>query len=128
MGGMVAAIERSYPQREIHESAYRYQQQLERNDKLIIGVNEYVLEKEAPIPILKINVTVEKKQIEKLSMLRQGRDSHRVELALGRLNQAARGNENLMPYARECVAAYATLGEICNVLRGVFGLYQEPSF
>jgi methylmalonyl-CoA mutase N-terminal domain/subunit len=128
MGGMVAAIEKSYPQREIHESAYRYQQQLELREKITVGVNDYVQEEEAPIPILKIDDAAEKRQVHQLQELRRTRDNQRARQALQRLEQAARGPKNLMPDVRECVKSYCTLGEICDTLRGVFGLYQEPSF
>jgi methylmalonyl-CoA mutase N-terminal domain/subunit len=128
MGGMVAAIEKGFPQREIHESAYRYQQQLERKEKIIVGVNEFVQKEAEPIPILKIDLSTEKRQIEKLKALRLNRNNDRVEKALNALDSTARGKDNLMPVILNCVRSYATVGEMCKILRGVFGIYQEPTF
>lgn len=126
MGGMIAAIEQGFPQREIHESAYRYQQQLDRKEKVIVGVNEFVQENEEPLTILKIDESAEERQVVKLKKLRRERPN--PEKALKELQTAALGTDNLMPYILACVRQYATLGEICDVLREVFGLYQEPSF
>jgi methylmalonyl-CoA mutase, N-terminal domain len=128
MGGMVAAIEKGFPQREIHEAAYTYQQQLERKEKIIVGVNELVTEEKRPIEILVIDEAVARRQSKKLAELRRTRDHGRVRSALEALGSAAGTDKNLMPYILECVRAYATLGEICDVLRGVFGTYQEPAF
>ncbi|MCS6817897.1 MAG: methylmalonyl-CoA mutase family protein [Blastocatellia bacterium] len=129
MGGMIAAIERGFPQKEIQEAAYRYQQAVDRREKIIVGVNEYVLEKEPiEVPILYIDESVAEIQRERLRRLRARRDNARVQRTLEALKEAARGTENTMPYILECVRAYATLGEICDALKEVFGEYQEPPF
>ncbi len=129
MGGMIAAIERGFPQKEIHEAAYRYQQAVDRREKIIVGVNEYVVEKEpVEVPILSIDESVAEIQGERLRRLRARRDNAKVTRALEALKEAARGTENTMPYILECVRAYATLGEICDALKEVFGEYHEPPF
>jgi methylmalonyl-CoA mutase N-terminal domain/subunit len=124
LGGMVAAIERSYPQREIAEASYRYQQAVDRKEKIIVGVNEYVSE-EKPIEVLQIDETVAQRQAERLRTLRTGRSNDEVRRRLEALKRAAQGTENLMPHIYEAVKAYATLGEICDALRSVFGAYEE---
>ena len=128
MGGMVAAIEKGYPQKEIHEAAYAYQQAVERNEKIVVGVNDFVSEEKRPIEILVIDEDVARRQRRKLAELRKKRDSKRVQSTLEALVSAAAGDENLMPYILECVRSYATLGEMCDVLRRVFGTYEEPAF
>jgi methylmalonyl-CoA mutase N-terminal domain/subunit len=124
LGGMVAAIERSYPQREIAEAAYRYQVAVDRKEKIIVGVNEYV-STETPIEILKIDESVAHRQEERLRRLRAERSGEEVRRRLEALARAAEGTENLMPYLYEAVKAYATVGEICDTLRVVFGTYEE---
>jgi methylmalonyl-CoA mutase N-terminal domain/subunit len=124
LGGMVPAIERSYPQREIAEASYRYQQAVDRKEKIIVGVNEYVSE-ERPIEVLQIDETVAQRQQERLRTLRAQRSGEEVRRRLDRLRRAAEGTENLMPHLYEAVKAYATLGEICDALRTVFGTYEE---
>ncbi|HKS82777.1 MAG TPA: methylmalonyl-CoA mutase family protein [Candidatus Acidoferrales bacterium] len=126
LGGMVAAIERAYPQREIAEAAYQYQMAVDRKEKIIVGVNEYVSE-ERPLEILQIDETVAHRQAERLRKLRAERSNQEVERRLGALRKAAAGDENLMPSLYEAVKAYATLGEICDALRDVFGIYEEVS-
>ncbi|MFB3923162.1 MAG: methylmalonyl-CoA mutase [Terriglobia bacterium] len=128
LGGMVAAIERGYPQKEIHDAAYTYQQAVERKEKIIVGVNEYVSEEKRPIEILTIDESVARHQSERLASLRKRRDNPRVQSALEALTSAASSDKNLMPYILECVRAYATVGEMCDVLRKVFGTYEEPAF
>jgi methylmalonyl-CoA mutase N-terminal domain/subunit len=128
LGGMVAAIEKGFPQKEIHEAAYAYQKQLERKEKTIVGVNEFVTEERRPIDILVIDEGVAREQRCKLTELRQNRDNARVRATLEALGSAAGRDENLMPYVLECVRAYATLGEMCDVLRRVFGTYEEAAF
>jgi methylmalonyl-CoA mutase N-terminal domain/subunit len=128
MGGMVSAIERGYPQKEIHDAAYAYQQAVERKEKIIVGVNDYVMDEGRPIPILVIDESVARRQREKLEQLRRERDNSRAYAALESLRGAASTDTNLMPYILECVRAYGTLGEICDVLRRVFGTYEEPAF
>jgi methylmalonyl-CoA mutase, N-terminal domain len=124
LGGMVAAIERGYPQREIADAAYRYQVAVDRKEKIIVGVNEYVTE-EKPIEILQIDETVAHRQAARLAKLRDERSNAEVERRLNALRKAAAGTENLMPYLYEAAKAYATLGEICDSLRAVFGTYEE---
>jgi methylmalonyl-CoA mutase N-terminal domain/subunit len=128
IGGMVPAIERGYPQKEIHDAAYAYQQAVERKEKIIVGVNDYVMDEERPIPILVIDESVARRQREKLEQLRRKRDNARIQAALQSLGSTALTDTNLMPYILECVRAYATLGEMCDVLRKVFGSYEEPAF
>ncbi|HWP98836.1 MAG TPA: methylmalonyl-CoA mutase family protein [Vicinamibacterales bacterium] len=125
MGGMVAAIEQGYPQREIAESAYRFQQAVERREKIIVGVNEFVSEEEEPIPILYIDEAAAEHQIARLERLRRERDGDAVARALDRLREAARGTANTMYPILDCVRAYATVGEICDALREVWGEYEE---
>jgi methylmalonyl-CoA mutase N-terminal domain/subunit len=124
MGGMVAAIEKSYPQREVAEASYRYQMAVDKKEKIIIGVNDYVTQ-EKPLEILQIDETVAHRQAARLSKLRAERSSAEVERRLKALRQAAEGSENLMPFIYDAVKAYATLGEICEAMRTVFGAYEE---
>jgi methylmalonyl-CoA mutase, N-terminal domain len=124
LGGMVAAIERGFPQREIADAAYRYQVAVDRRDKIIVGVNDYRME-EKPIETLHIDDSVEHRQAERLRTLRAERSNDEVERRLNSLRHAADGTENLMPHLLEAVKAYATLGEICDALRQPFGVYQE---
>jgi len=124
LGGMVAAIERAYPQREIAEASYRYQMAVDRKDKIIVGVNDYITE-EKPIEILQIDETVARRQAERLRKLRADRSNDEVQRRLNDLRKAAAGAENLMPHLYEAVKAYATLGEICDAMRDVFGIYEE---
>ena len=128
LGGMVAAIEKGFPQREIHEAAYAYQRQLERKEKLIVGMNEFVTEEKRPIDILVIDEGIAEAQRRKLAELRKQRDNARVQSSLEALGSAASTDRNLMPFILECVRRYATLGEMCDVLRGAFGIYEEPAF
>jgi methylmalonyl-CoA mutase N-terminal domain/subunit len=124
LGGMVAAIERSYPQREIAEASYKYQLAIDRKEKIIVGVNDYVTQ-EKPIDILQIDETVATRQGERLKKLRAERSKDEVERRLAQLRKAAQGTENLMPHIYDAVKAYATLGEICDAMREVFGTYEE---
>jgi methylmalonyl-CoA mutase N-terminal domain/subunit len=126
MGGMVVAIENGYPQREIAEASYQYQMAIDRKEKIIVGVNEYVT-KEKPLDILQIDETVALRQAGRLSKLRADRSSAEVDRKLTALREAAEGSENLMPFLYEAVKAYATLGEICETMRTVFGPYEEAS-
>jgi methylmalonyl-CoA mutase N-terminal domain/subunit len=129
MGGMVAAIERGFPQREIQDASYEYQKAIERKEKITVGVNEFVMENEPPIDILLIDDSVAGRQIEQLRKLRQTRDNDRVKTTLKSLYEAAATNDvNMMPSILDCVRAYATLGEICDELRSVYGVYEEPTF
>jgi len=126
LGGMVAAIERGFPQGEIMDAAFAYQQAIDAKDKIIVGVNEYSIEDEPELEILKIGGEVEAEQIEALGRLREERDSGRVDAALSNLKGAAAGSDNTMPFILDAVRAYATVGEICDAFREVFGEYDEP--
>jgi methylmalonyl-CoA mutase, N-terminal domain len=124
MGGMVAAIERGYPQREIAEASYRYQMAVDKKEKIIVGVNDFVSE-EKPLEILQIDETVAHRQAARLNKLRAERSQAEVERRLTSLRNAAKGKENLMPFIFDAVKSYATLGEICDAMRDVFGTYEE---
>ena len=125
MGGMVAAVEKAYPQAEIARSSYEFQRAVEERRRLIVGVNAFADEDDQPIETLYINKQVAEEQVQKLERLRRERDNASVESALQALRKAAEGNGNLMPPILDAVRAYATLGEMCDVLRGVFGVYEE---
>jgi methylmalonyl-CoA mutase N-terminal domain/subunit len=124
MGGMVAAVEKSYPQREIAEASYRYQMSVDKKEKIIVGVNEYVTQ-DRPMDILQIDETVAGRQTERLRKLRADRSSEEVARRLDALRRASEGSQNLMPYIYDAVKSYATLGEICEAMRTVFGPYDE---
>ena len=130
MGGMLAAIERGFPQREIADSAYRYQQEVDSSQRILVGVNDFQQGNDEPIeiPIHTITAESEQRHLDRLRRVRRERDQGALATALQRLENAARdGRENLMPYIVEAVRAYATLGEMCNLLRGVYGEYREPA-
>jgi methylmalonyl-CoA mutase N-terminal domain/subunit len=129
MGGMVEAIEKGFPQREIQESAYQYQKAVERGDQTIVGVNKYLMEGEqTEVPTLVINEAVRERQLERLQHTKSRRDHGAVSNALEKLKKAAAAGDNTMPATIDAVRAYATLGEICDALRDVYGLYEEPAF
>lgn len=128
MGGMVAAVEAGFPQREIHESAYQFQKALERKEKIMVGINEYVMKEDQKIPLLQIDDSVARLQKERLAALRLRRNNDEVERTLQALKAGAKGTANTMPLILDCVRAYATLGEICDALKEVFGVYEEPLF
>jgi methylmalonyl-CoA mutase N-terminal domain/subunit len=123
-GGVVSCIEKGYIQREIENSAYEYQKEVENNDRVIVGVNRYQVEEDIKPPLLRIDPDIEKAQVEGLKRLRKDRDNAKVKAALAGLKSAAQGDENLMPSILDAVKGYTTLGEICNVLREVFGEYR----
>ena len=125
MGGMVEAIEQGYPQKEISEASYRFQQSVEKREKIIVGVNDYVQSDEPPYPILYIDDTASETQLARLKDLKATRDNDRVARTLAALRQAARGRDNTMHPLLDCVRAYATVGEMCDALREVWGEYQE---
>jgi len=125
MGGAIAAIEKGFFQKEIADSAYKYQRETDEKKRIIVGVNEYKTEETHPIPILRVDPKVEKEQVAKLQKLRRERDNRKVNEVLEKLHYNAEKNENLMPTIIEAVKAYATLGEICGVLRKVYGEYKE---
>jgi methylmalonyl-CoA mutase N-terminal domain/subunit len=125
MGGAVAAIEKGYLQREIQESAYRCQKEVESGERTVIGVNCFTGGGEAPIELLKVDPMVGERQVARLKETRADRDSKHVSAALQQLRRAAQSGENTMPHILEAVKAYATLGEICGVLRDIFGEYRQ---
>jgi methylmalonyl-CoA mutase N-terminal domain/subunit len=125
MGGMVEAIEEGFPQREIAEASYRFQQAVEARDKVIVGVNDFVQEDEPPHPILYIDETTAETQLARLEQLRHTRDSDAVRRSLDALRATARGRGNTMYPLLDCVRAYATVGEMCDALRDVWGEYEE---
>jgi len=124
-GGMLAAIENGWVQGQIHEAAYKYQQSIEKKERVIVGVNEFRIDEEQKIPIHLGDPAIEAAQIESLLNVRLTRDSNVVQQALDRLDKAARASENLMPHILEAVEAYATVGEISDALRRVHGEYRE---
>jgi len=124
LGGALRAIERGFVQQEIQESAYRYQKEVESRQQIIVGVNEFVVPEEHRPRLLRVDPAVGERQRARLEALRARRDNERVGHLLSELEKAARGTENLMPHFVRCVEAYVTLGEICGVLRKVFGEYR----
>jgi methylmalonyl-CoA mutase N-terminal domain/subunit len=128
-GGMIEAIDAGFPQREIQDSAYEYQKAVESKDKIIVGVNEFAMKDEPmAVPLLQIDESVAELQTERLKKLRAERDNKLVETTLEKLAEGARAGENTMPLLLDCVRAYATLGEMCDALRPVYGEYREPMF
>ena len=125
LGGMLRAIETGYVQREIQKAAYEYQQSVEQNKRVIVGVNRYRTEHQEPIPILRIDPAVEQEQIERLRALRARRDAARSSKAIAEVESRARSGENLLPAILAAVEAYATVGEISDAMRRVFGEHQE---
>lgn len=125
MGGTLRAIERGYIQREIQNAAYEFQQKVDRGEQIIVGVNRFQLKDEHPIPTFRLDPALERQQVERLREMRASRSAADVERTLGALEEAARGTENLMPRIVDAAAVYATVGEISDRLRGVFGEYRE---
>jgi methylmalonyl-CoA mutase N-terminal domain/subunit len=126
LGGMLPAIERNYPQQEIAKAAYTYQKQLERKERIMVGVNKYVTEDVLPIGTLKIDAALEEAQTAKINRVKEKRNHARVQACLERLGEAASGNKNVMPLLIDAVREYATLQECCDVFRKVFGTYRDP--
>ena len=126
LGGVIPALERGFFQREIAQAAYRYQMEIDRHQRAVVGVNKYVEDTPLHIPLLAIDPQGYERQVARLERLRRERDGEQVRTALEALRQAAQGCDNTMPYILDCVRAYATLGEITNVFRQVFGEYREP--
>jgi methylmalonyl-CoA mutase N-terminal domain/subunit len=125
LGGMLRAIETGYVQREIQKAAYDYQQSIERNERIIVGVNRYRTEHDEPIPILRIDPAIEQEQIERVRALRARRDKPGATKAVAEIESRASSGENLMPAILAAVEAFVTLGEISDALRRVFGEHQE---
>jgi methylmalonyl-CoA mutase, N-terminal domain len=129
MGGMIAAIQRGFPQAEIARASFDFQQRVEKGEAVVVGVNRYQTKEEKPIETLRIDQSAETTQAHKLRELRETRNNGDVARSLDKLRQAAQGKGNLMPYLLDAVRSYATLGEICGTLRAVFGTYEErPTF
>jgi len=128
MGGMVRAIELGYPQREIAEAAFLYQRQLEKGIKTVVGVNKYSTPEELPIPMLKIDPTIEERQIQRVRQVKRERNSTAVREALSRVAEACRSTENVMEPICEAVRRDVTVGEISDVFRAEFGLYKDPGW
>jgi len=126
LGGVIAGIEKGFFQREIANSAYKYQRDIEKKERIVVGLNEYQMDEEIEIPILKMDPNGEKKHIARLRKVRKERDNKKFQEKMDKLRKAAEGSENLMPYIIDAVKAYGTLGEITGVLREVFGTYEEP--
>ncbi len=128
MGGMLKAIDKGFPQMEIHESAYKYQRDIEAGKRIVVGVNKYQMEEKPSIDILRIDSSVEELQLKKLKTLKNERDNEQVHKNLSNLEKIAKSSENLMPAIIEAVKQYATLGEICDVFRAVFSTYKPQMF
>jgi methylmalonyl-CoA mutase N-terminal domain/subunit len=125
LGGVVAAIEQGYVQREIEGSAYRLGQSIESGERVVVGVNRFVSDRNTHLELLRIDEQVAARQVEKLRRVRAARDHARVRRALAAVADASRGHDNLMPHILEAVRAYASVGEICGTLRQAFGEYRE---
>lgn len=128
MGGMIAAIEKGYPQKEIADAAYHFQKQIEAGEKTIVGVNKYIQDEEIPIELLEIDPKVEKTRKDDLTKVRKERDQKKVDVALSHLKSAAAGTDNMVPFIINAVREYATLQEICDVLRQQWGVYRDPGY
>ncbi|MFW9927729.1 MAG: methylmalonyl-CoA mutase family protein, partial [Candidatus Thorarchaeota archaeon] len=127
LGGVVKAIEKGFFQREIAEASYRYQREIDSGERTIVGVNDYVLEDEKiTIPVLRIDEEVERRQIERTQKIRRTRDNKKVDKALDGLRKASEGEENVMPHIVQAVREYATIGEIFEVWRDLWGEWDEP--
>src|SRR5699024_12359912 len=125
IGGATQAIDKGYIQKEIQNSAYKYQMEVESEERIVVGVNKFQVEEEQKEDILRVDPEVERLQVEKISKLKAERNNDEVEKTLLSLKEAAKTDENLMPYILDAVKSYATLGEICGVLREEFGRSEE---
>ncbi len=125
LGGVVSAIEAGFIQRQIEDSAYRYHQEVEKGERVIVGVNRFQVQEPCAPSLFRVDESVRQNQIQKLSELRSGRDHAEVQRTLKRIEEGAMGSENLMPLILDAIRAYATLGEVCDVLRGTFGVYRN---
>ncbi len=122
---MLRAIETGFVQAEIQKAAYEYQRAIERGEQVVVGINQFAAEEEKPIPILRIAPEIERAQVARVQALRARRDQEKTRVALARVEAFASSGENLMPAITTAVEAYATVGEISDTLRHVFGEYQE---
>jgi len=128
LGGMLPAIEKGFFQSEISDAAYRYQREIDENVRRVVGVNAYNEEKDVKIPLLEMDPEGYEKQVARLKKLRETRNNEKVQKSLARLKNACEGTENTMPFILDSVREYATLGEIVNVMKDVFGGYEEPTW
>ncbi len=126
MGGIIAAIEKGYPQNEIAKAAYHYQQQIDSQEKTVVGVNKYEMEEDIPVDTLKLSPDLEEKQIAATREMKKNRDNDRVKACLDKVRDACKGSDNVMPHILNAVKEYASLQEICDVFREVFGVYRDP--
>jgi methylmalonyl-CoA mutase N-terminal domain/subunit len=126
MGGMLAAIEKDYPQMEIAEAAYAFQKELDVGGRVMVGVNQYVVEEDIPVDIYHADDDLEARQIARTDRVKNDRDNSRVTAGLERLREACEAGTNVMPRLIECAAGYVTLQEMCDVFRDVFGVYRDP--
>ena len=126
LGGMVAAIERGFPQMEIAEAAYRFQRQLDAREKIMVGVNKYVTNSQHAVPLVEIDEQVGEEQIKRLREVRRKRDNHAVKKSLDDIRTACKTGANVMPFCIEAVKNLATQQEICDVYREVYGEYRDP--
>jgi methylmalonyl-CoA mutase N-terminal domain/subunit len=127
MGGMVTAVERGYPQAEIADSAYKYQKQLDSGEKVMVGVNKYATD-HPPMTIWRMTQAVEERQLTRLRQVKQTRNNQKVKELLNRIRIASKNGENLMPYIIDAVREYATIQEICDLWRDIFGRYSDPGY
>jgi methylmalonyl-CoA mutase N-terminal domain/subunit len=126
MGGMLAAIEKNYPQREIADAAYHYQRQVDEVKKTVVGVNKYVTEERLPVELLEIDEALERIQVEKTRRIKADRDNRKVRECIEKLGEACSSGSNVMGPIVDAVKAYATLQEVCDVFRSAFGEYRDP--
>jgi methylmalonyl-CoA mutase N-terminal domain/subunit len=126
MGGMLSAIHKNFPQQEIADAAYHYQRQIDEKERVVVGVNKYATHEDIPVEILEIDEALEKLQMEKLNRIKTERDNRRVAQCLERVEEACLGDENVMGPVIDAVTAYATLQEVCDVYRKVYGEYRDP--
>jgi methylmalonyl-CoA mutase N-terminal domain/subunit len=126
MGGMLAAIEKNYPQKEIADAAYKYQKQVDEKVRTVVGVNRYVTEERVPVDILEIDETLEKEQIEKLNRVKSERNNKKVKECLEKLGEACVSGKNVMNPIIDAAQEYTTLQEMCDVFRSLFGQYRDP--
>lgn len=127
LGGAAMAIEKGFIQKEIQESAYHYQKAIETGERVVVGLNKFQVKESAPKNLLRVDLKVQELQVQKMNRLKETRDNAKVEACLSNLKKAAQGTENLMPPILDAVRVYATLGEICEPLRSVFGEYTAVS-
>jgi methylmalonyl-CoA mutase N-terminal domain/subunit len=126
MGGMLAAIERNFPQQEIADAAYRYQRQIDEREKVVVGVNKYITDDDVPVETLEIDQELENLQIEKTNRVKNERDNADLKRSIEKLEDACSGTANIMESVIDAVKNFATLQEVCDVYRKVFGEYRDP--